>query len=181
MILLFRTRTQTTSAPTLCRAARGFTVLEVFAVIVLTLALVALAAASMDFSAQKWSMRPARQSLIRAVGEAHNQSRLLKEDLLLRYDHEDSALLIENTRGVQVQRIPLSRGEINAIVFYRVLPETERSESPSYEPEDEPVSAILFSASGSSTPTQIEIDSDYGRQSLIFDPFSLRLIQDALN
>lgn len=149
--------------------------------IVLMLALAALAVANMDFSAEKWSVRPARESLIRAVGEAHNQSRLLKEDLLLRYDHDGSVLVIEDTRGTQVQRIPIAHGEINTITFYRILPETERGESPTYEPEDEPVLSILFSPSGSSTPTQIEIDSDHGRQNLLFDPFSLRLVQDTLN
>lgn len=149
--------------------------------IVLLTTLFALAITNMDFSPAKWSVRPARDSLIRAIGEAHNQSRLHKEDLFLRYDHEGSALLIEDIRGTQIQRIPIARGEVNAITFYRILPEKERSESPANEPEEEPVTTIVFSPSGSSTPVLIEIDNDQGRNNLRFDPFSLRLFEDAVN
>lgn len=163
------------------RSQRGFTVLEVFAVVVLLATLFALAASNIDFSASRWSVRPARESLIRAVGDAHNYSRLQKEDLFMRYDRVANALVIEDVRGSEIQRVPLAKGEVSEIKFYRVLPEKERGESPAYEPEDEPVSQIVFSPSGSATPMIIEIDTERGRNSLLFDPFSLRLIQDTVN
>lgn len=158
---------------------RGFTVVEVFAVIALVAATFALLVVNVDFSTSRWSVRPPRESMIRAIGEAHNQSRLRKEDMFLRYDEADSSIRIENAKGENIMRIHLPGGQVNAMTFYRILPETERSESLTLEPEEEAVQTIAFSPSGSSTPMLIEIDTDAGRNSLIFDPFSLRLIQDA--
>lgn len=149
--------------------------------VILLATLFALMITNMDFSAAKWSVRPARESLIRAVGEAHNLARLHKEDLFMRYSQEESALLLETAQGAEILRVPIARGEVSEIKFYRVLPEKERSEAPAYEPEDEPVPFIAFAPSGSSTPTLIELDTGKGRNSLLFDPFSLHLIQDTLN
>lgn len=162
------------------RAARaGFTVIEVFSVIALLAAIIALSIINVDFSPSKWAVRPARDSLIYAVGEAHNQSRLRKEDVFLRYNAQDEALLLENAGGENLLSIPLPKGQVSTMTFYRILPETERSDTLTHEPEEEPVNSIAFSSSGGATPTVIEIDMDSGRRTLIFDPFSLNLLLDA--
>lgn len=157
----------------------GFTAIEVFTVIALLGALFVLAIANMDFVSTKWTVRPARENLISTIGQAHNQSRLHKEDLFLRYDGADNALYVETATGEIVLRTAIASGEISAITFYRILPEKERSDRLTREPEEDPVPTIRFSPSGSATPTLIELDTRLGRQSLIFDPFSLKLVQDA--
>lgn len=157
---------------------QAFTLIEVFAIVALLASLAVLAISNMDFSAKKWTVRPARPSLILAIGEAHNLARLHKEDMFLRYSEAESAIYIETMTGEDMFRIALTPGEINSMVFYRILPETERSESPKKEPEENPVTTMVFSPSGSATPMLIEIDAADGRHSLIFDPFSLKLIED---
>jgi hypothetical protein len=156
-----------------CRPGKdGFTVAEVFMVLLLLAAVTALVLANFFSFEGALEKRPARDQLRLAVAEGHRLARTHKQDVILRYDADAAALVLSDPLGKELARRNFPPGTEAEVHFYRILPESQFEEEPSFELEEDPVEQLRFMSYGASVPFVIEFNLGDASEHLRFDAFS---------
>lgn len=152
--------------------AAGFTVIEVFMVVLLLASVLALVIVNFFPFQGALDERPAKDQAWRAIAEAHRLARAERSTVLLHYDEEAESLVLADGFGREAARFRFPQGTDAGVEFYRILPEKEMREEPDFEAEDEAVEILAFQPYGATAPFQMEIETGTDAITFRFDPFS---------
>jgi len=154
------------------RSTNGFTVVEVFMMILLVTSVLTLIVINFFSFEGALQSRPASIQFERAVYEGHRLARSQKQTIILSYDQESESVLLANTEGRILETFTFPTGTSAEISFFKVLPETEIKSEPDFEVEEHAIKQLRFFPNGSSTPAIIEFTAGRESKSWRMDPFS---------
>ena len=158
----------------------GFTVAEVFMVLLLLVAVAAILVTPVQRLVEQLNVRPLETVVLSAVRDAHYLARTRNEGVFLMHEGESNVLRIAAQDGVVLADIPYASGDgehSTRIRFYRLLPEDPERTEAAFEWEDDPVETILFHPGGVSIPFGLHLEQGGADTRLIIDPFSSQIIR----
>ncbi|MBC2596153.1 type II secretion system protein [Ruficoccus amylovorans] len=160
-------------SPARRRRQPAFTVIEVFMVVSLLAAVLGLVIVNYFNISGSYDKRPARDQIQRAVAEGYRLARLEGGIVSLRYEAENGALSLSDQQGKELARITLPGvPEDGEMTFYRIKPESQLTEEPNFEAEEDPVEVLDFQPYGASLPFLVHYTHGTEAFTLRFDAFS---------
>ena len=118
------------------------------------------------------SRRPTEDQIRLAVAEAHRLARTRRETVFLRYEEATQSITLSNDSGETIAAFALPKDSDTTVSFFRILPESQFEEEPSFEAEEYSSNSVRFLPYGPSTPFIAELDQANELVVLRFDLFS---------
>ena len=150
----------------------GFSVIEVFLVVTLLSAILALVIFNFFTFEGSLDDRPAFEQTRRSIAESHRLARERRESILLHYDPERAVMVLSDEKGQMLDEFAFPPGTEAQVKFFRIKPEAEMREEPDFEAEEEDLPTLAFHPYGSSAPFQLEFEQGTEAVTLRYDPFS---------
>ncbi len=175
-------RRSRTSPPGRGVGTRGFTIVEVIAVLCLVAVICGIVAVNFTAVINAVSERPVEDVLRRAVREARVQAAKTRKAAYLSFDKTRAAFLVSTETGEELAVVETGRagGEDSKleVKFLPVLPETGLAGKPEFKASEVPLPRVRFDPSGVAPPLRVSIRTANEETSVSLEPFSAARLEN---